>query len=321
MSHSAVRFIAWRLLRVVSVLLAVSFLSFLLLNLLPGSPVVALLGPNAADPQLVGRLNHELGLDHSLLVRYWIWLDHALHGNLGFSYISNQSVGGTIGRRVPFTLEVMAFAVLMALAVAIPLAAACARRPNGWLNATVSGSTLALLALPPFIFGELLIYVFSVKVHLFPTSGIDTWFTIGNATIGTPRSIFLPALTLAVGEMAVFTRVLRSELLATLRSGFITAVRAKGLSEWRILFRHALRPSSLSLLTLAGLSVGTLIAGSVIVEQIFALPGMGRLLVQAILSRDYQVVQGVILLVAVFFVVANVTVEVLYGAVDPRVRR
>lgn len=309
----------------VSVVFAVTLFSFFLVNLLPGSPINAILGPAAGDPQARAQLTLQLGLNHPIYIRYFVWLGHALQGNLGNSYISQQTVLSAIAEHVPFTLELLVMAEVLSLILAIPLALVCSLRPGRFLDAMMSRISLGLLALPAFILAELLIYIFSIKLHVFPASGETTWFSFGSsetpAVVATPQSIMLPAITLALGQLAIFFRVLRGDLLGTLRSQFILLARSKGLTTRRILFRHALRPSSFSLLTLVGLSIGGLIAGAVVVEVIFGLPGIGTLLIDSIEKRDYLMIQGLVVLVATGFVFVNFLTDVLYGVVDPRVRR
>ncbi len=313
-------FLAQRLGRLVSVLLAVTALSFLLINLLPGDPTVAILGPAAGDPVASKALRKDLGLDKPLPSRYVHWLGRALHGDLGHSYATNQSVVSAVGERLPLTVELMLFSELLALAIAIPVGVAAARRPNGWFD-RLSGSMLfGLLAFPAFMLGVLLIFVFAVKLRWLPATGQATWFHLGQGVVATPVSVLLPIITLTTGQLAVFARILRSEMLLTLRSEFILVAKAKGISERRVLTRHALRPSSFSLVTVAGIGIGALVGGAVIVERMFALPGMGQLLVISIYKRDYLVVQGGVVLVSIAFVMANVIVDLLYAVLDPRVR-
>lgn len=309
-----------RLARLVTVVFAVTALSFLLLNLLPGDPTLALLGPAAGDPTARAELKGSLDLDEPLPQRYASWLGNALQGDLGRSYFTQQTVVDSLAERLPLTLELMIMALAMALAGAIPIALLSAQRTDGWIDRTSRATSFALIGLPAFMLGILLIYVFTVRWTVFPASGQTPWFHVGSGVIATPRSIFLPAVTLAAGQFAVFTQVLRSDLVTTLRSDFILAARSKGISQWRIMVRHALRPSSFSLITLAGLSLGSLIGGAVIVEQMFALPGMGRLLVTSIYKRDYRIVQGMVVLIAVTFVIVSFFIEILYGILDPRIR-
>jgi len=318
-------YVGWRFVRMVSVVFAVTLFSFLLLNLLPGSPINAILGPAAGDPAARAELTRQLGLNHPLYLRYFVWLGHALQGNLGQSYVRNQGVTSAIAQRIPLTIELMIMGEVISIGLAVPMAMLCALRPDGWFDRFTSGSTLLLLALPAFILGPVLIFLFAIKTHIFPASGESTWFTIGSGTsptiVATPQSILLPAITLAASQLAVFARVLRGDLLATLKSEFILMARSKGFSRWYILLHHALRPSSFSLMSLVGLSVGGLLAGALIVENVFALPGMGTLLVVSIEKRDYLIVQGMVVLIASGFVTINFITDALYGVLDPRIRR
>jgi peptide/nickel transport system permease protein len=320
-----VTYIGTRFLRMLSVVLAVSIFTFFLINLLPGSPINAILGPFAGDRAARQQLTMQLGLNHPIFERYFIWLGHALHGNLGQSYTLNQSVGSTILEHLPLTLELMILAEIISLAIAVPLGIACAIKPDRWFDKIVGATSIGLLALPAFVLGPLLIFVFAIKMNVFPPSGETTWFTIGSgfspAIVATPQSLVMPAFTLAAGQLALFSRVLRGDLVTTLKSEFILMARSKGFSRWYILFRHALRPSSISLVSLVGLSVGGLIAGALVVENIFALPGMGQLIVNAILKRDYLVVQGITLLISTAFVFVNFLTDAVYALLDPRIRR
>jgi peptide/nickel transport system permease protein len=318
-------YFATRLVRMVTVVFAVTLLSFVLLNLLPGSPINAILGPSAGSASARAQVTAQLGLNHGLFDRYWIWLSHVVTGNLGQSYVSGQSVASAIGQRVPLTLELMIIAEVISLGLAIPTAMFCALHPDGRFDRMVSRVSLALLALPAFVLGELLIYAFSVKLHVFPASGFVTWFTIGGgsspAVVATPQSVIMPAFTLAAGQLALFARVLRGDLVTTLKSEFVLMARSKGFTPWRTLVTHALRPSSFTLMSVVGLSVGGLLAGALIVENVFALPGMGTLLVVSIEKRDYLMVQGMVVLIATGFVTVNFITDALYGVLDPRVRR
>jgi peptide/nickel transport system permease protein len=219
--------------------------------------------------------------------------------------------------RLPVTLELTLLSMFMALAIAIPLGVLSAYRVGSRFDRAVTGVTFGLLALPNFIFALVLILVLAVQFNVFPATG---WTPLSDGLFDNLRSAFLPALTLAVGNIAVFTRLLRTDMIATLQEDHVTLARAKGLPTRRILFRHALRPSSFSLLTVAGLQVGALLSGTVIVETIFGLPGVGRLLLDSINARDLLTVQGVVLLLAVSFVLINFVVDLLYTVLDPRIR-
>jgi peptide/nickel transport system permease protein len=305
-----------RLLRLVPVLLLVSLGTALLLDLVPGDPAVALLGETATPAQIL-RVRAELRLDDPLLLRYAKWLGDVVQGDFGSSLRTGQPVTQAITDRLPVTAELTLLAVLMALAVAVPLGIYTALHADGRADRAVNLVNGAFIASPAFLTGLLLSYLLAVKAGAFPTTG---WVRLSEDPGGNLRSAFLPALTLALAEVAVFARLLRADMIAVLQEDYILNARARGLPTRYILFRHALRPSSFSLLTVFGLSLGRLVSGAVIVEVLFALPGLGQLLVQAILSRDFLVVQGLVLFIALVYVVINTLVDVAYELVDPRVR-
>lgn len=311
-----IRFFARKLIQLIPVLFAVSALSFLLLNLLPGDPAIAILGPSATTEN-VAKLRHELELDRPLPTRYVRWVAHSATGDLGKSYVSGQPTLEAIKQRMPVTLELLVLSQLLALVVSIPLAILAALKPNGIIDRVSTGAAFGLLAVPNFVLALVLIFIFAVKFHLFPATGY-TPLTANPAE--NLRSLALPSITLGVAEMAVYIRLLRTDLIATLQEDFIAMAKAKGLPTRRIMLRHALRPSTFSLVTVAGLNLGRLIGGTFIVEVLFALPGIGALTVASIFQRDYIVVQGTVLLVAVGYVLANFFVDMLYGILDPRVR-
>ena len=300
----------------VPVIFAVTALSFMLIKALPGDPAINKLGFNAT-PDAIKGIHHDLGLDKPLVEQYAIWTGHLLTGNLGRSYISNQPVMTTIKQNLPTTLELMILAQIIALALAVPAGIYAAYRPNGWFDRASTTISFGMLALPAFVFGVFLVYVFAIRIHIFPASG---WTPITGNLSENLKAVTLPAITLALPLVAVYLRVLRSDLMATLQEDFITMAKSKGLSTSRILLRHALRPSTFSLVTVAGLNTGTLIGGALIVEVIFALPGIGNLAVTSIFQRDYLVVQGTVVLIALGYVLVNFLVDVLYAVVDPRVR-
>ncbi len=296
-------------------LLAVSVLTFLLTSLLPGDPVLQILGPEAT-PEARAAVRADLGLDDPLPVRYLHWLGDALTGDFGRSYRTNQSVAGAIAERLPVTVEIGLLAIGIALLLAVPLGMLSAYRAGQRTDKVISGASFGLLAVPNFMMALLLIYVFAVSLSLFPATG---WTAFTDDPVANLRSALLPALALAVAEMAVYTRLLRTDMIATLQEDFVTMARVKGVSTRRILFRHALRPSSFSLMTVAGIQVGAVIGGSVVIETLFALPGVGRLLFDSVVQRDLLMVQGVALVIAVAYVVVNFTVDILYAYLDPRI--
>jgi peptide/nickel transport system permease protein len=309
--------VARKLLAVVPVLLAVSFLTFLMMSLLGGCVECQVLGPDAMDEEAVAAVRADLRLDDPVPVRYAAWLGDAVTGDLGRSYHTRQEVSAAIVERLPVTVELVVVSLVLSLAISLPLGMLTAYRAGGLLDRMVTGVTFGLLAVPNFMMGLLLIYLFAVSWGWLPATG---WTPLTEDPVENLRSAIMPALALAFGQIAVFTRVLRSDMIATLQEDYVLAARAKGLPPSRVLLRHALRPSSFSLLTVSALTVGTLLGGAVIVEQLFALPGVGRLLFDAIFQRDFLVVQGVVLVITVAFVVINAVVDVLYAVLDPRVR-
>ena len=311
------RLLAAKAVVLVTVLLAVSFLSFLMLNLLPGCVECQILGPDNLDPEAVEQVRSDLRLDDPLPIRYVAWLGDALTGDLGQSYYTRQDVTDAVVERLPVTVEIVVVSMLMALVVSIPLGMVTAYRAGGALDRVVTGVTFGMLAIPSFMMGLLLIYLFAVEWGWFPATG---WTRLTDDPVENLRSVFMPALSLAVVNIAVFTRLLRTDMIATLQEDHVLLARSKGLPTSKILLRHALRPSSFSLLTVSALTVGNLLGGAVIVEQLFALPGIGRLLFDAIFQRDLMMVQGVVLVITTGFVVINVLVDILYAVLDPRLR-
>ncbi|HEY8547288.1 MAG TPA: ABC transporter permease [Acidimicrobiales bacterium] len=311
------RVLAGKAVSLLTVLLAVSFLSFLMLNLLPACLECQILGPDNLDAEAVAEVRAELRLDDPIPVRYVAWLGDALSGDLGQSYYTKQDVTDAVVERLPVTVELLVLSMVMSLAVSIPLGMVTAYRAGGILDRVVTGATFGMLAIPSFMMALLLIYLLAVEWGWFPATG---WTRLTADPGENLRSAFMPALSLALVNVAVFTRLLRTDMMATLQEDHVLLARSKGLPTWRILVRHALRPSSFSLLTVAALTVGNLLGGTVIIEQLFALPGIGRLLFESIYKRDLMMVQGVVLVMTTGFVVINLLVDVLYAVLDPRLR-
>jgi peptide/nickel transport system permease protein len=309
-------FVARRLLYLVPVLVAVSLLTFLIASLLPGDLAYVILG-DQATPDKVAALRHDMGLDQPIWWRYASWLGHVLQGDFGRSFRTGQTVLQAVSERLPVSIELMLLAELAALAIGIPLAIACAVRSGSAFDRFMTGSAFGMLSVPAFLSAILLIYLFAVELRWLPATG---YVPFGEDPVGNLRSFVLPALTLALGEWPVLMRVLRSDMIATLQEDYIAMARAKGLKPSRILLVHALKPSSLTLVTVTGINIGRLIGGTVIVESIFALPGIGRLLLGAIYTRDLIILQGVVLFVACGYVLMNFVVDMLYAILDPRIR-
>jgi peptide/nickel transport system permease protein len=309
-------FVARRLLYLVPVLVAVSLLTFLIASLLPGDLAYVILG-DQATPDKVAALRHDMGLDQPIWWRYASWLGQVLQGDFGRSFRTGQTVLQAVSERLPVSIELMLLAELAALAIGIPLAIACAVRSGSAFDRFMTGSAFGMLSVPAFLSAILLIYLFAVELRWLPATG---YVPFGEDPVGNLRSFVLPALTLALGEWPVLMRVLRSDMIATLQEDYIAMARAKGLKPSRILLVHALKPSSLTLVTVTGINIGRLIGGTVIVESVFALPGIGRLLLGAIYTRDLIILQGVVLFVACGYVLMNFVVDLLYAVLDPRIR-
>ena len=297
-----------------AVLLLLSVGTFLMLELLPGNLTDSLLGDNAR-PQDIALLEAQLGLDKPLPQRFGAWVWNAVQGDLGRSPLSGEAVTEAIAHRLPVSVQLMLFAQILALAMALPLGIWAGYREGGLVDRLVSSASFGVLAVPHFVLGLLLILVLAIWLRWFPATG---YVPFSDNPFESIRSMTLPSLTLALVEAPVYLRLLRSDLATTLREEFVTVARAKGLPDWQILLRHALRPSMFSLITVMGINIGHLIGGAVIIETVFALPGVGRLLIEAITRRDYLTLQGVVLFIGTTFVVVNLMVDALYSVLDPR---
>jgi peptide/nickel transport system permease protein len=309
-------FLAHRIAHLLPVLLAVTLLTFLIASLLPGDLAHAMLG-DQATPEAVAALRHDMGLDQPIWWRYLHWLAGVLEGDLGRSFRTGERVLDAILARLPVSIELMLLAEIAGLLIGVPLAIQCALKSGGGLDRFVTGVAFAKLSIPNFMIAIILIYVFAVELRLLPATG---YVPFAEDPLSNLRAFVLPSLTLAFAEWPVLMRVLRSDMIAVLQEDYIAMAKAKGLKGRRILFVHALKPASLTLVTVAGINIGRLIGGAVIVESVFALPGIGRLLIGAIYTRDFMILQGVVLFVATGFVLVNFLVDLLYGLLDPRIR-
>jgi peptide/nickel transport system permease protein len=301
-------FLARRLLLGVPVLLGVATLVFSLIHMIPGDPAQAMLGETAA-PADIAALRAKLGLDRPLLEQYGAFLGGVLRGDLGTSLRTGEPVAQQIWQRVPATIELAAAAMVFAIGVAIPLGVVAAVRRGTAVDFASMGLALTGISVPNFWLGPLLAIVFSVWLQWLPVSGRGTW-----------AHLVLPAVSLGAGLAAILARMTRATLLEELREPYVQAARARGASAPRAVLRHALRSGLIPIVTIIGLQFGTVLTGAVITETIFAWPGIGRLLIQSIGFRDYPVVQGCILLIAVTYMVVNLITDLTYGALDPRIR-
>ena len=305
-----------RLLATVPVLLLVTAGVFALLHLTPGDPVDTMMA-ESADASTKESLRRELGLDRPIAVQYAAWMGRLLRGDLGRSIRNGEPVFENVSRRIRPSLQLALLAMAIALTIAFPVAIASAVRHNTGVDRL--GTTFALfgICMPNFLLALLLIFVFGVTLRWLPISGYLDPLEEGWSGL---RSLILPAITLGLALAAVITRTLRSSLLEALAEDYVRTARAKGLSEWVVIRGHVLKNALIPVVTVLGLQLGTLIGGAVITEYVFALPGIGRLVVDAVFARDYPLVQGVILLIALGFIVSNLLVDLLYGYIDPRIR-
>jgi peptide/nickel transport system permease protein len=308
--------IVQRLVATLPVLVLVTLGVFLLIHLVPGDPVETMLG-ESQDPIAKEALRRDLGFDQPLHVQYVTWLSHVAQGDLGRSVRTHQTVLENVGQRIRPSLELAAYAMLISLCIAIPLGILTATHRNSVLDSLGTGFALFGICMPNFVIALLLIFVFGVTLHWLPISSFTDPL---QDPVNGIRSLTLPAITLGLALAAVIARTLRSSLLEVFAEDYVQTARAKGLAEWAVVRRHALKNALIPVVTVLGLQFGTLIGGAVITEYVFALPGVGRLVVDAVFARDYPLVQGVVLLIAVGFIASNLAVDIVYGWIDPRIR-
>lgn len=313
------RYVVRRILMLIGIVFIISVGSFYLIHLLPGNIAAVIEGPGAS-PANQAKLFNLLGLNRPIYQQYFIWMGHVLHGNLGTSFISGSSVAVVIRAALPIDLEIMLLSQILAFATAIPMAMRSARKPDGLLDRIFSGGSFTMLSVPPFIIIVLLVLFVSIKMGI-PHTGPSSYVSFTSDPVGNLESMALPAITLAIGSFVVYFRVLRSDLIATLQEEFITMARSKGISQRRIMWRHAFRPSSVALLGAAGVNIGGLLAGGFVVQFLLAIPGLGYTLIAAINTDDYLLVQGIVLVVSVGVVLINFIFDFIINIVDPRISR
>ena len=311
-------YILRRMLLMIPVAFFLTLILFIVLRLTPGDPAQVILGEQAT-PQTVNALHHELGLDKPMPVQYVMWLGRIVHGDLGRSLSNGQPVLTAVGERVPATIELGGLAFVAHIAIALTLGVLAAVYRRSILGPATPLFASIFCSLPSFFFAVLLVLIFAIKLRLLPVSGYAPLSGSGGDVSENLRHIVLPALALAIPEAAALARLVRSSLLEALYSDYVRTARAKGLSEWLIVTRHAMRNAALPLITSFGLNLGLLISGAVLIETIFAWPGVGRLAVSALQSRDYPIVQGIVLLSALSIMVANLAADLAYAAADPRI--
>ncbi len=310
------RYIAQRLLLLLPVLFGTSLLVFLLLRLIPGDPALVILGLRAT-PEGVRIIHQDLGLDLPIHLQYLHWLGGLLRGNLGKDYRSNILVTTLLQDRLPVTIELTLLSLALAAIIAIPLGVRAAVQPQSVSSKGATVLALVGISIPDFWLGIMLILAMSLGLRAFPSSG---FVPLSQDLLGNLRSLFLPTLTLAVGLSAVLVRVTRTAMLEVLQRDFVRFLYAKGLRARLIIYKHVLRNASIPIITVIGLQFGYLLGGAVIVEELFSLPGVGRLIVTSTLERNYPVVQASVLIVALMFILVNLVTDVLYAVLNPKIR-
>jgi peptide/nickel transport system permease protein len=308
--------IARRLLWTIPILFGTAVIVFLILRLVPGDPASAILGANATTGQ-VRQVRTELGLNKPIYAQFGTWLAGVVHGSFGQDYVNDQSITSEISSRLPVTLELACFAFVLATVVAIPAGVLAAVRRDGWLDRFVKAVSVLGIAVPDFVFGILAILLFSLTLGALPSSG---FVPVSTSLGGNLQSLVLPAASLAAGLAGVLTRVTRSAMLDILQADYIRFARANGMGAGAVVARYALRNAAIPIVTVAGMQFGYLLGGTVVVEQLFAIPGIGQLIVQAMLNRDYPVVQACVLIFVVGFILVNLLSDVAYTLLNPRLR-
>jgi peptide/nickel transport system permease protein len=307
-------YILRRLVQAIPVVIGVTVLVFFMIHLVPGDPARTMLGVHAT-PKRVALLHHEWGLDRSLPEQYKLFMVRLLHGNLGDSLFYHVTAWSLISGRLPVTLWLIGYGTVLSILIAMPLATLAATRKNGIRDQVVRAVPLVGLGFPPFWLGIMLLLAFGLHLgRLFPVGGYGTGFT------GHLHSMFLPAITVALGIAPILIRSLRASLLQVLESDYITTARSKGIPERRVLLRHAMRNAVISTVSVLGVNIGFLVGGTLVIEQVFALPGIGQLMITSILQRDFPIVQGVTLVFGIMVVLVYLATDIVHSLLDPRVR-
>lgn len=310
------RYIIKRILIAIPILLGISIIAFFLIRLVPGDTITALLGVNYNEEQ-AAILRSKYGLDKSLITQYIIWLKNILKGNLGVSFFTREPVWSSIMERLPVTLELMFISLLYSIFIAIPLGTISAVKRNSTLDYSASFFGLLGVSIPNFWLGTLLILFLSLKLGWFPSGGFVSFL---KSPVENLRHMLLPSIALGTAVGAVVMRMTRSSMLEVLGQEYIKMADAKGVTNKRLIFYHSLKNAFIPIITVIGIQMGYLLGGSVVIEKIFSLPGIGQLALQAITNRDYALMQGSILFVASGFVIINLIVDIIYAFLDPRIR-
>lgn len=309
-------FIARRLIAVIPVLAVVAIFVFLMLRLTPGDPAAVIAGDNATSDQIAD-IRTKLGLDEPIYAQFSIWIGNVLQGDFGESFFFKKTVAELIAQRVEPTLALAICAMIITIVLAVPLGVLAAYRHGTWIDRCVMAFSVLGFSVPVFVIGYILIYVFAIQLGWLPVQG---YVRIGVSFWGFLERMILPSITLAVVFMALIARITRASILEVLNEDYIRTARAKGLSNRVVLMRHALRNAAVPILTVIGIGIALLIGGAVITESVYGLPGLGRLTVEAVLSRDFPTIQAVILLFSVVYVGVNLLIDISYTLFDPRIR-
>ena len=313
-------FLIRRLLAVLPVLLVVSLLVFFMLRLAPGDPAAVIAGNNATSEDIANIRTH-MGLDKPIAVQYVLWMGQVLQGDLGYSYYLSKPVTALVAQRMEPTLSLALGTVLLAVCIAVPLGSLAAWRMGGWLDRGLSAFSVAGFSVPVFVIAYLLIYVFAMQLQWLPVQGYKPISgTQSQGTWAWMRQLILPWLTLSTVYVALIARITRASVSEALQEDFIRTARAKGLAESTVLVRHALANAAVPIVTVVGIGVALLIGGVVVTETVFAIPGLGSLTVDAVLNRDFPVIQGLVLLFSLSYVLINLLVDTSYVWLDPRIR-
>ena len=311
---SLTSYVVRRLLQLVPIALGVTILVFFLIHLVPGDPARTILG-NQATPERIALVRHDFGLDRPLLVQYERFMGRIVHGDLGSSLFYSVPAGPLVLQRLPVTLWLLGFGTLLSVLIAVPLAALAATKRNRWQDQLVRAVPLVGLGFPAFWLGIMLLLLFGLNLgRAFPVGGY------GSGVLGHLHSMFLPGLTVALGIAPILIRSLRASLLEVLESDYIVTARSKGISERRVLLRHALRNAVISTVSVLGVNIGYLVGGTLVIEQVYGLPGIGQLMINSIFQRDFPVVQAVTLVFSVLVVLVYLATDVAHALLDPRVR-
>ncbi len=311
-----IRRVAKPVVSIVVTLLLATFISFMLIQLVPGDPATAIAGENAT-PERLAQIRSDLGLDKPVLQQYGTWVWNALHGDFGRSLYNGQDVSTQIAERMPTTVQIVVMAILVALVIGVPIGIIAALRQGRFLDRCLTGLSTLGIAVPNFWLGMILVSVFALKLGWFPAGGFSG---ISQGLGDFLKSAILPAITLGAAGVAEVARQLRSSLIDVMATDYMRTARAKGLPRRVVVLRHAVRNAMVTMVTILGLLVSRLVGGTVVVETVFAIPGLGSLVVNAVEQRDYPVIQAVVLVLALIVLVVNALVDVAYRRIDPRIR-